>query len=72
MTNTTTYEKLTSDNGKQRIFLKWHKVSKFPNKAKIQVQVKTKDQNRKTPIPGKINLDQLNETKTKLKRKYRS
>ena len=57
MKNTTTYEKLTSDNGKRTIFLIKMALSKSASKANIQVEVwKSQNKQRKIPMRTKSKL----------------
>ena len=69
MTNTTTYAKLTSDNGKRRIFLIWHKVSKFANykKQKFKYKWKQKIKTGKHLYLEKSTLTNLTKQKRNLK-----
>ena len=69
--NTTTYENLTSDNGKRTIFLIKMALSKSASYANLQVEV-WKSQNRKKENAYahqiQINLDSSSNRKTKLRR----
>ena len=71
MKNTTTYEKLTSDNGKRTIFLIKMALSKSASYANLQVEV-WKSQNKKKENAYahqiQINLDSSSNIKTKLRR----
>ena len=71
MKNTTTYEKLTSDNGKRTIFLIKMALSKSASYANLQVEVwKSQNKKKENAYAHQIqtNLDSPNNRKTKLRR----